>query len=510
MGKESLVAALKEHLRTAITTDQADRMWNAVRDRLATLFYERGREVLLQISTLLGEETDHTPQDTHLVVSLADAAAGAFEHPDQQAEVRTAIRDIVLAGEADTVHWLTRAAYGFVCACAMGLEDRTRAALEDVVGRTALVFDTDVVLSYLSPDEPAHIAAKAIRDRWRSLGGRVFISEEVASEVAYHAWIAQTDASHYGPHLLKTPLDRQILSRNAFVRGFASLLAAGKARQNQWSAWIAQYRGKERHDSAVTRRTLTQDHSFGILPAPSGEYRTLAKSARDYLSDQERHVPDPDPKDEHESHIRRDKAKRDASLFASTVQLRERTNESDTGGSTFLLSSSTRFRRLEQRLRPNDGSLVLTIPAALYLLSMAPERGLGLTALKGFIFDETWQERVSDFHLSALRVVRSSKEIDMPWAKRRSLLNALDDRACKIAADRATGRAKTNVSKQAIREVQSEWLAKGGKSQFLRELVDALDTIAADRRDEVELVRAREEISNLKRQLEAERAKRRD
>lgn len=171
-GKDALVSAIKAHLKTAITAGQADRMWHAVQEKIATLFHERGQEVLSQVSLLLGSsrEADETPE-FDLLSELANAAGNAFDHPDQREEVKTAIRDIVVEGESEAVKWLTRAAYAFVCACAMGLEARTRAALEQVVGGTNLIFDTDVVLTYLSADEPAHDAVLAIRERWRGLGG---------------------------------------------------------------------------------------------------------------------------------------------------------------------------------------------------------------------------------------------------------------------------------------------------------------------------------------------------
>lgn len=505
-GKQSLVAALKSHLNTEITPDQSERMWHAVQEQLASVFHERGREVLSQISLLLNEHNQHEPaEEFDLVAALADAAAGAFDHADQKQEVRTAIRDIVLEGEAEAVRWLARAAYGFVCACAMGLEERTRAALESVIGGTSLIFDTDVVLSYLSPDEPAHDAVKAIRTRWKALGGKVLLADEVAAEVAYHAWIAQTDADHVGPHLLKTVLDRQVLSRNAFVRGFARLLADGKAKRNQWNAWITQFRGRDRNDVSATKETLTRDHGFGVLPPPSGKYRGLAERIRNHLQDEENKQQREKPFDKHDEFVRRDKMKRDATLFASTMQIREQADEGEGSGLTFLLTSSSRFARLERKFRQNEDSFVLTIPAVLYLLSMAPDRGLGLTALRGFIFDERWKERINDFELMALRLVKESDQFDLPWAKRHVLLRRLGDRARRIAIDRSKGRGRD--SKVLTTQVEKEWTTADGKQQMLRELASALDDIAADRRAELELARAQAEIAELKRQLAEERAR---
>lgn len=501
-GRDALISALKAHLKTQLTDDQANAVWHAVQEVLARLFYERGREVLVQISSLLGEESSVRPQSIDLISTLADAAGGAFSHEDQAQEIRTAIRDIIVEGNREAVEWLTRAAYAFVCACAMGLEARTRAVLEQVVGGTGLIFDTDVVLSYLSEDEPAHEAVAAIRDRWRAMGGKILLADEVAAEVSYHAWIAQTDAEHVRPEELTDTLERQILSKNAFVRGFSRMIADKKAKPSQWSRWIGQFRGRSRNDSTITRRTLTKDHNFGILTAPSGKYKSLAAKVQEYLEGDTRKSIGRNSND-HDEFVRQDKAKRDAALFASTVQARRLAEEGHGSGSTFLLTSSPRFARLEKKFSGDDESAVLTIPAVLYLLSMAPDRGLGLTALRGFLFDERWQERVSDFHVMALRLVHASQEFDMPWAKRHTLLRRMDERARQIAIGRSSGRPKDDLVLQ--KEVVDEWRSPSGKEQMLKELTYALDDVAADRRAETELAMARRKIAELERQLDDER-----
>jgi len=500
-GKEALTAALKVHLRTEITDDQADKMWNAVQEQLATLFHERGQEVLGQVAKLIEKKSedgkDEADREFDLVKSLAIAAAAPFAHPEQKREVETALRDIMIEGDSVAVRWLTRTAYAFVCACAMGLEAKTRSALEDVIGGTNLIFDTDVVLSYLSPDEPAYDAVKAIRERWRSLGGKVLLAEEVNFEVAYHAWIAQTDSEHTGSHILSSKVDRHVLSKNAFVRGFWMLVSKRKARKHQWASWIGQFRGRQRNDTSVTHRTLTQDHGFGVLPPPSGPYRKLAEKARLFLEEKQEQAHSVKCYDEHDEFVRGDKASRDAQLFAATVQIREKGHEG--GEATFLLTSSGRFTRLGRKLRPHDESFVLTIPTVLYLISMAPDRGLGLTALRAFLFDERWKERLSDFELMALRVVRKSDEFDMPWAKRGTLMRRLKERVHRVAKDRSKGeRAGARVSDV---DVAKEWTTAEGKEQMLQELAGALDDVASDRRGEIVLAKAREEIAELKRQL---------
>jgi hypothetical protein len=104
----------------------------------------------------------------------------------------------------------------------------------------------------------------------------------------------------------------------------------------------------------------------------------------------------------------------------------------------------------------------------------------------------------------ALRLVKSSDEFDMPWAKRQTLLRRLNERARKVAIDRSSAKPGPKV-KAAV--VETEWTTPQGKAQMLRELAGALDDIAVDRRAEAELAKAQEEIAELKRQLAAERGR---
>lgn len=510
-GKEAFVKAVKLHLKTDLTTDQSDRMWHSIQEELATLFYERGREVLSQVSSLISidgeqENVDNTKptEGFNLLSSLARAAGRAFTHSDQRKEVETAIRDIIIENESEAVRWLTRAAYAFVCACAMGIESRTSQALEEVIGKTNLIFDTDIILSFLSTDEPSHHSIVAIRERWKDLGGKILLANEVAYEVAYHAWIAQVDADHVDPVSLKTTLDRQILSRNAFVRGFARLLAEKKIKKNQWVTWIQQFRGKHRSDTSSTRRTLTRDHKFSTLPAPSGQYRELAEAI--HLQQREAVSSERGGRyDEHDEFVKQDKAKRDAYLFASAVQHREVSDESDVGGTTYLLTSSSRFLSIEKEYLKNERGLVLNVPTILYLLSMSPDRSLGLTALRGFLFDEKWQDRISDFEMMALRLVKKSDELDLVWAKRPTLFNRLQDSTTRVAIERSKGRIESKV---LASDAAQDWGTSTGQAQMLKKLSEALDDIATDKKAEIELAEARKEIADLKRQLAAAREQR--
>ena len=185
------------------------------------------------------------PVHKDIVQPIANAAAAVFQLPDQAEEVRTSISDLLHSGDGAAVDWLTRSCFAFVCACSLGLEVRTQAALESIIARTALVLDTDVILSLLSADEAPHDSVQALTKEWREFGGQVLVTREVLSEVAHHAWIAQNDLDHVIDLLPATHLDRQVLSKNAFVRGFGRLLERGEVKPSHWSRWMRQIQREE-------------------------------------------------------------------------------------------------------------------------------------------------------------------------------------------------------------------------------------------------------------------------
>lgn len=514
-GRTAFRDAVTSAIRSNLTTSQSNEMWLAMQNSLATLLYERGREILQLMAPLLGHgpvadreapssdpasATTRAPVHKDIVEPLARAAANVFQLPDQAEEVRLAISDLLHSGYGPAVDWLTRSCYAFVCACSLGLEARTQAALESIIERTSLVLDTDVVLSLLSPDEPPHASVESLTKEWREFGGQVLVTREVMSEVARHAWIAQKDYDQVRDLLPATHMDRQIVSKNAFVRGFGRLVEEGKAKPSHWNQWIAQFRGRADTDITPTRTALIKDRGFGEVPPATNRAKTLAAEVQKYIERRNQLKSAAKIDTAREEFIRVDKASRDASMFASLSQAIDDGHTRGDGRGTYLITSSARFRDIERRFRSGEATFILTVPAAAYLLSMVPGRALGLSALRTFLFDGRWSERTTDFELLALRIVRRSTEFDMPWAKRSSLLRDLRGRVESVARDRSE---RGKVTREAIQQVEESWMA--GSEELPRALAKALDQVAADRKTEAQLQTAKARIRELEAQLAAER-----
>ena len=248
------------------------------------------------------------------------------------------------------------------------------------------------------------------------------------------------------------------------------------------------------------RSTLIKDRGFGELPPPNSKSRDLALQVQRYLERKNRLKTNATLWDSRGEFIRTDKAKRDASLFASIIQAIDDGYARGDGRATYLVTSSGRFRDVQRQFREDEPTFILSVPAATYMLSMVPGRTLGLSALRTFLFDEHWQERVSDFQLLALRIVKRSAEFDMPWAKRSVLLRELRGRVESVARERS---ARNRANRDEVGKIEEEWIE--GSDELPTALAQSLNQVAADRKTDARLAAAERRIRELEEQLETEK-----
>lgn len=514
-GRTAFREEISARTETKISESQSNKMWASIQDTLATLFYNRGREIVQMIEPILattssGQSNASKPlpapdaQSLHrdLFAPIARAASHGFTHRQQREEVETAVLDLLRDGNGPAVEWLSRACFAFICACSLGIEPRTQAALESILSRTTLVLDTDVIISFLSPDEPLYETTRSLTRQWREAGGRIILSQEVLKEVAHHAWNAKIDYEHIGDVLPANTTERRTLSRNAFVRGFGKLLESGEATPSEWPQWIRQFRGNSLSDISQVRNHLHGEWKFGELPSPNREFRVVSKDVEAYIERKHTSETSYRPWDDRDDFIWGDKARRDASLFASLLQANQAGTELGEDRHTYLVTSSGRFRDVESKFRTGESSLVLSVPAASYMLSLTPGRPLGLSALRAFLFDSKWQERLSDFQLLALRVVKRSSSFKMNWAKRGALLRELRRSVESEARERTP---RNTATRDAVESVEREWTESGGRDGLSKALAKALDEVAVPMAMESELDAARKRIKELEEELQKRR-----
>jgi hypothetical protein len=527
-GKQALVSAVEASLGYTLTTSQHDRMWSAVQNALATLFYNRGREfidvlqpvldhvaapanpLLATMSTADGEAPGHRSDSgaIHSDISGPIASAAASTFLAQQAEeVRVAVHDVLRYESQDIVVWLAKTCYAFICACALGLEANVRDSLEHLVRNSVAVFDTDVALSLLCSAETNHDSVSEIWKQWSAQGGKLALADGVAFEIAYHAWIARYDFANTRDIIGKfTEAERGVLSKNAFLRTFSLLLSQKKAKVGQWDRWISQYRGATPSDAKAIRRTLRADYGFDDLPGSQGTYRTLAADVRLYL---QRHLArDSNLRaafalDSYDEFVRADKAMRDSELFASLIQSIERNERETRGRCTYLITSSARFKDIMARFSPQHRDFVLSVPAAAYIASLSPGAAFGVTALRSFLFDAVDRRwRPKDFELSALRIAKRAEEYDMPWAKRTLVMNEVRILVEHEARTESGGRTRKSVQSDMEAALAEASLDKPAAVETMTALVvRAMEKVGIDRRLERQNENLRRRVKELEDEL---------
>jgi hypothetical protein len=228
-GRLAVRKALEEAIGERLDEDSFARIWSVFEERVAAHFHSRGVAMVAEVSALLeaipAEINDAAKPQLSFLEELATAVANTATHPQRRAELSQSVIDLFSDRSGGATDWLVRVSASFVACCALGLEQSTGDALARLLARTALVLDSDVVLSLLGEGEPEHQSVFAIASKWTKVGGKVLVAEPVLEEVAYHANIAQHDFDQVVHLLPGTVNDRLHIIENAFVRSFAEHMA---------------------------------------------------------------------------------------------------------------------------------------------------------------------------------------------------------------------------------------------------------------------------------------------
>jgi len=198
----------------------------------------------------------------------------------------------------------------------------------------------------------------------------------------------------------------------------------------------------------------------------------------------------------------RDKARRDAALYAAIVHRIRIQKALDPGETCLLVSSARRLAAAEQQfVQSGEPQIVVSVAAVLYLISLLPDVSLGVTAMRAFLFDERGRPFSSPLERTLIRLVRSSNEVSMPWAKRGTLMRQVRERLIEDAEQKGDRTARGRVV-----ELEREALRPANETRTMELLRDSLDSIAVDKKTEKENRELRARIRELEDQL-AKRAR---
>jgi hypothetical protein len=442
-------------------------------------------------------ESEGVSAQLSFVEELADHVAASVRHSERQEVIRQAIKDLFSDRAGEAAKWLVSVCAAFITACTMGLEYRTGEIVRGLMRRISIVLDTDVALSLLGEGEPEHDAVSAIVRRWRENRGKVLIGTPVLQELAYHASIADNDFNQVKYKLPGTEDYRLRVIDNAFVRSFADLMSRDYAvRLNHWRAYISQFRGVHQYDVSRVGAYLTAEFGVERLPdrdaARSSDSEAVKGFILSLLEVQKLRI----------GRNERDKASRDAELYISLVSHAAQLRGTDPDASCLLISSSRRLVAVDEKFGlSGEAKLVVSISAAMFLVSTLPTVSLGLSALKSFLFDERKVRFSSDFERTVMRMVSSSKEHSAFVFSRRGLL-------VREVKDRLVSRAEKvggGASRQDMIEVERTALLEENRESFVHALTESLDAVSTNGKTDMRLKAALAELAETKRQLELER-----
>jgi hypothetical protein len=194
----------------------------------------------------------------------------------------------------------------------------------------------------------------------------------------------------------------------------------------------------------------------------------------------------------------RDKAARDAELYASMVGYADTLRLTDPGATCLLISSARRLAVADAEFqRSGERQLIVSLASAVYLVSLMPNVSLGLSAMKAFLFDETKARFSSALERTLVRMVRSSREVSMPFAKRGILMKEMRERLVRDAVERGLPRGR-----QKIRELEAEALRPRNEERTIEMLGKTLDSVVVDSRLERENRELKRKLAVLEAELE--------
>jgi hypothetical protein len=504
-GRTLIRSAIEDSIGARLGEDDYSKVWSVLEEKLALYLYSRGEALVQEIAEFVGmagNESTITNVDSQVQLTfldeLATAVSSTSSHPERREELYQAVRDIFMDRTGHAADWLVRVSAAFIAACALGLEQNSGKALSRILARTTIVLDSDVVLSLIGVDEPEHEAVTTIVKRWRQNGGNVLIGAPVLDEVAYHASIAQNDFNQVAKMLPGTPEERARLIENVFVRAFGRMIESKDARISDWTSYISQFRGRHARDSSEVHSYLNAEYRTSRLPERSMAEAELENKVREFLTENIRQ--------KNKGVVSRntaDKARRDAELYAALVHHVRALHNTDPGATCVMISSAKRLAAAEAEFHETgETQLIVSIAAALYLISMLPGVSFGLSAMKAFLFDGNRPGFSSDLERTLLRMVKTSREVSMPFAKRTLLMRKCREQMIKDAhLDK-----RREDDRDVIRKVERNALKDENKQRTIEILAESLDAIAVDTRSEKKIRNLEAKIRELEEKLTGRRS----
>ncbi len=187
------------------------------------------------------------------------------------------------------------------------------------------------------------------------------------------------------------------------------------------------------------------------------------------------------------------KIERDGRLMASLASARELAARAGLEEPMLLLSSSGALRAAERAFEHvfQGSQLIFNKRAFSYLLSAIPQVSLGAGTLRRALFEFGSHGRLMSNGVRALRLLRSTGEVDLPWAERFTLQRELWQ-GVKREADR---RGITP------REMDRQFMDGRSPETTAKLIVEAVQQLVVPTKTQEELAQAKRRIVELEAKL---------
>jgi len=481
-GRETVRRSLEKLIGKRLYDPQYEAIWVALLDALSGMFHANGLEVIRGINELLSGESDLArPMNLRRELERgAQRAVATISTADLREETYTAILDIFTERQGPAFDWLAKVSERFVTLCALGIEHESGNALRETLAAQKLVLDSDIILDFLCDAEPDHAASRDLLVNWLTIGGKILVSPIVLEEVAHNAWISERDFRSTELLIGKLkPWELGRYIRNPFVRTFHYY----KSAPHKWSLYIGQFRGNSAGDYTKILARLRERLKVEILPTAPDE--NLSSEISEYI----RKIPGNKGADDESLEDVMYKVTRDGKLLASLAAARELAERAGTEEPIILLSSSNSLRSAEIAFdRVFQGpKMVLNKRSFSYLLSTVPQVSLGAGTLRRALFGFGAHGHLKSDGVHAMRLIRSTDEIDLPWAERFTFRKEL--RRSMVAEAGKRGVSFTEMRKQFMDASTPETTA--------RLVVEAIQQLAVPTKTQSELEEARRTIQRL-------------
>ena len=165
-----------------------------------------------------------------------------------------------------------------------------------------------------------------------------------------------------------------------------------------------------------------------------------------------------------------------------------------------IVSSSARLGKLEEHFREvGQPGIIVSLAEIVYLLSLLPEVKIGIGGMKTFLFETTGRRFGSQLERTILRVIKTSREVDLPWARKSQLMREVRSGLLQNASSEGRRESMGDLEEKAL---ESDAIPR--TAEILRE---ALDRSVAEMRPKREHEDLERRAQRLERELDAMRSR---